>query len=265
MKDTINSHLVSKVILKQFATKGLDKKWRVVMYEKDGKYSSFCDIDYVACREVNRELIDVLEQEWSKDIEDKAYRAINSVTNNNWTDKHIGVIKELIALHFIRSQTFELVDSNKDYIFKTLEANRDKVVAMKPESIDIINKIYFEYRKSATLTVAISILKEFVDKTRRYLSDPSVGIELYQAPDDAEFIIGDVPVITVNRSGRVVPITEADHVVMPLSPKYLVALKTHSSKRAPVVLTKRQVENANAKQVDLAINCYFTTSSTSND
>ncbi len=257
MKDTINSHLISQVVLKHFANKNADGKWQTLVHTKGSADTELSRIDGVACRAIDRAVIDTLEQEWSNSIEKEADKAINSIVNNNWTDKHIGIIKDLMALHFIRSQAFELVGNNTDYIISTLETKKNEVIAVYPEYKDVINQKYEEAAKTAPLEVAIGILKTYIDKTKEYLADTAIGLEVGQAPDGAEFIIGDVPVVTMNRASKVVPITEANHVAMPITPKYLVALKKNPDKKKPVVLTKRQVENANNKQIGLALTHYF--------
>jgi hypothetical protein len=257
MKTTINSHLVSQVILKQFANKDSDGKWQTLAHDKSSGIAMLRKIDSVASREIERSVIEALEQQWSNDIEKEADKAINSIANNNWADKHIGIIKDLMALHFIRSQAFELVGNNIGYINKTLEAKKNEVVAIYPGYIDAINRVYEDSVKTAPLDIVLGILKTYIAQTKEFLSDAAIGLEVGKAPDGVEFIVGDVPVITLNRASEVVPVTEANYVGMPITPKYLVALKKNPDKKKPVMLTEKQVKNANNKQVELALTNYF--------
>lgn len=257
MKATINSHLVSQVLLKRFASRADDGRWQTIAHDKNSGSSELRGIDCVASREIERSLVEALEQEWSNDIEKEADKAINCILNNNWTDKHVGTIKDLMALHFIRSQAFELVSNNSHYIIKTLEAEKNKVIKIYPEYTDAINRVYHENLKTAPLEIAIGILRTYITKTKDYLADLAIGLEVGQAPSDVEFIIGDVPVITLNRTGNVVPVTEADYVGMPITPKYLVTLKNNPNKKKPMLLTKRQVENVNKRQIGLSLVNYF--------
>lgn len=257
MKTTINSHLVSQVLLKQFASKDDDGKWQTLVHDKNSGSPELKRIDRVASREIERSVIEALEQEWSRDIEKGADKAINSIVNNNWTDKHISTIKDLMALHFIRSQAFELVSSNADYITKTLEAKKNEVIAIYPEYTDTINRVYKENLKTAPLEIVVGILKTYITKTKDYLADPVIGLEVGQVSDGVEFVIGDVPVVTLNRAGNITPITEANYVGMPITPKYLVTLRKNPDKRKPVVLTKQQVEKVNNHQRALALTHYF--------
>ncbi len=266
MEEFIKSHLVSQVVLRQFAVKTVVKtddgkkkyKYETTVHNKETDATELCDVENVAYLKVAKKAIAELEQQWSHDIEKDTKSAINSIANNNWTDKHIGVVKDLMALHFIRSQAFALVGNNTKYIINILEARKNEVVAVYPEYTDIINQKYVEAIKTAPLEVAIDILKTYITKTKKYLADTSVGLEIGEAPDNAEFVIGDTPVITMTKAGDIsVPITEAEYVAMPITPKYLVALKKNPDKRKPVKLTKQQVENANNKQKRLARTSYF--------
>lgn len=265
MADFIKSHLVSQVVLRQFAvkktvTKSDGKKKQVyetIVHTKETDITELCDVENVAYLEVAKEVIAELEQQWSHDIEKDAKSAINSIVNNNWTDKHIGVIKDLMALHFIRSQAFALVGNNLDYIVSGIKARKDEIIAVYPEYTDAINQKYEEEIKKAPLDVAIGILKTYIAKTKEFLADKELGLEVGEAPDGVQFVIGDVPVITMDRSRRVVPITEANYVAMPITPKYIVALKKTPDKKKAVKLTKENVESANSKQVGISLNNYF--------
>lgn len=257
MKATINSHLVSQVLLKRFASKGEDGRWQIMVHDKNSSKSKLKGVDCVASREVERSIIEALEQEWSRDIENEADKAINSIVSNNWAEKHIGAIKDLMALHFIRSQAFELISNNAYSIIETLEAEKNQVIKIYPEYTDAINRVYQENLKTAPLEIVIGILKTYITKTKDYLADLTIGLEVGQAPSGAEFIIGDVPVITLNRYGDVVPVTEANYVGMPITPKYLVSLKKNPDKKKPILLTKEQVQNVNRRQVGISLVNYF--------
>ena len=134
MTEFIKFHLVSQVVLRQFAVKKVvntddgkkRNRYETTVHVKGSKTTELCNIGNVACLKIAKEAIKELEQQWSHDIEKDAKSAINSIVNNNWTDKHIGVIKDLIALHFIRSQTFAIVGGNLNVIISKLKAIKNR-------------------------------------------------------------------------------------------------------------------------------------------
>lgn len=254
----MRSHLISQVVLKQFA----DEQRQIVVHTKDSNDTEIKPIDSVAYMDINDALIRHLEDKWSNGVEDNAERAINALRNNNLVvvEKHIEAVKELIALHFIRSQVFQLVEINKQAIDGRLMQARDEVIAVYPEYKELIEQKYAESMKTVYVDVAIGIMEQFIPKIEEYISDSDIGFEIGEAPAGSEFILGDMPVITADRNHNFgIPITEANAIVMPLTPKYLVAIKKNPDTKKYKKLTATQVKNANEHQLGLMHERYYST------
>lgn len=246
----MRSHLISQVVLKQFA----DDQRRIVVHSKGTDDTELKPIDCVAYMDIDEVLIKKLEEQWSQEIEAKADTAINNLKagNINYFEKHIGVVKSLLALHFIRSQVFRLVEASKQVIDDRLTQAKDEVIAVYPEYNDLIERTYAKENGSAYVDIAIKIMEHYMPKVNEYISDPDIGFEIGEAPDGSEFIIGDIPVVTGNINHQfAIPITEANVIAMPLTPKYLVALKKNPDTKKYKQLSAKQVDTANSRQLGL--------------
>ncbi|MDB5165825.1 MAG: hypothetical protein JWM00_715 [Candidatus Saccharibacteria bacterium] len=257
MKSTINSHLVSQVLLRRFAVKNDEDKWVTIQHDKDQGSESIKEVEHVACKEVPRKLIQLLEAEWSDEIEKHANKAINSLAHHNWTEAHFATIKDLIALHLIRSQAFQMVEDNKDDLMNRIKVIRDEAMEENPELSDVFNYLYEKEARDATLDVSIGVLVEYIRKTRDFLTKPEIGLDIGFAPEGKEFIIGEVPVISIFKDGKIAPITDAKYVGMPITPKIIVTLKTKPTRDKPVTLTPTEVDRVNQLQMKHTYKVFF--------
>ena len=256
----MRSHLISQVILKQFAN---DQR-QIVVHTKDRDDTELQPIGCIAYMDIDEVLIKKLEEQWSQEIEAKADTAINNLKagNINYFEKHIGVVKNLFALHFIRSQVFRLVEANKQAIDNRLAQTKDEVTAIYPEYNDLIERTYAKEHETAYVDIAIKVMEEYIPKVNDYISDSNIGFEIGEAPNNSEFVIGDIPVITGDRNYRFgIPITEANVIAMPLTPNHLVALKKNPETKKYKRLTAEQVKTANSRQLGLMQNHYYSAAS----
>jgi Tfp pilus assembly protein PilE len=254
----MKSHLISQVVLKQFA----DDKRQIIVHTKGINDTELKPIDSVAYMDIDKTLIEKLEEQWSKEIEAKADKAINNLQagNINYFEKHIDVIKSLMALHFIRSQAFRLVEANKQAIDNRLIQAKDGVLAVYPEYRDIIERVYTKKHQTAYVDVAIKVMEQYIPKVYGYISDSDIGFEIGEAPDGSEFVIGDIPVVTADKNSNFgIPITEANSIAMPLTPKHLVALKKNPDTKKYKKLTAEQVHTTNSRQLGLMQEHYYST------
>lgn len=254
----MKSHLISQVVLKQFA----NKERQITVHTKGTDETELKPIDCVAYMDIDAALIRALEEQWSQEIEAKADTAINNLKagNINYFEKHIGVVKSLLALHFIRSQVFRLVEANKQAVDDRLTHAKDEVIAVYPEYKNLIERTYAKEHETAYVDVAIKIMEQYIPKVNEYISDPDIGFEIGEAPDSSEFIIGDIPVVTGDRNHHFgIPITEANVIAMPLTPKHLVALKKNPDTKKYKQLTAKQVDTANNRQLGLMQEQYYST------
>jgi hypothetical protein len=254
----MRSHLISQVVLKQFA----DDQRQIVVHTKDTDDTELKPVDRVAYMDIDEALIKKLEEQWSQEIEAKANTAINNLKagNINYFEKHIGVVKNLLALHFIRSQVFRLVEANKQAIDNRLTQSKDEVLAVYPEYKDLIERTYTKEHKTAYVDIAIKVMEQYIPKVYEYISDSDIGFEIGEAPDGSEFIIGDIPVVIADKNSNFgIPITEANFIAMPLTPKHLVALKKNPDTKKYKKLSSKQVDTANSRQLGLMQENYYST------
>jgi hypothetical protein len=254
----MKSHLISQVVLKQFA----DNQRQIIVHTKDTDDTEQKPVDRVAYMDIDEALIKKLEEQWSQEIEAKADTAINNLKagNINYFEKHIGVVKNLLALHFIRSQVFRLVEANKQAIDDRLTQAKDEVLAVYPEYKDLIERTYAKEHETAYVDIAIKVMEQYIPKVYEYISDSDIGFEIGEAPDGTEFIIGDIPVVTGDNNRHFgIPITEANVIAMPLTPKHLVSLKKNPDTKKYKKLTAKQVNTANNRQLGLMEEHYYST------
>jgi hypothetical protein len=252
----MKSHLISQVVLKQFAS---DQR-QIIVHTKDSRKTELKPIDCVAYVDVEEVLIGKLEEKWSNEVEDQAERSINTLSssNVNHTEKHLDAIKKLLALHFVRSKVFQLVEVNHQIIDNDLAKARNETIAIFPEYKEIITEKYGEIIETAYDDIAIKIMEEYIPKVEAYIGDPDIKFEIGEAPDGSEFILGDMPVITADRNGNFgIPITEATSIAMPLTPKYIVSLKKNPDTKKYRKLTAEEVATANRHQLGLMHQHYY--------
>lgn len=254
----MKSHLISQVVLKQFA----DDQRQIVVHTKGSDETELKRVDCVAYMDIDEALIKKLEEQWSQEIEAKADTAINNLKagNINYFEKHVDVMKNLLALHFIRSQVFRLVKVNEQAIDDRLAQAKDEVIAVYPEYKDLIERTYAKEYETAYTDIAIKVMEQYIPKVYTYISDIDIGFEIGEAPDGSELIIGDTPVVTDNKNFHFgIPITEANVIAMPLTPKHLVALKKNPDTKKYKTLTVEQVKTANSRQLGLMQEHYYST------
>lgn len=256
----MKSHLISQVILKQFAN---DQR-QIIVHTKDSSKTELKPINCVAYLDVDETLIQHLEEKWSHGVEDDAERAINALKNNNLVvvEKHIKSVKELIALHLIRSRAFHLVELNKHIIDGMFQQTKEAYSAAYPEYVESINKVTEAEYKKAPHDVAVKIMEKYIPMVEAYIADPNIGFEIGEAPDGSGFILGDIPVVTADKNGNFgIPITEANYIAMPLTPKYIVALKKNPDTKKYRKLSAKEVETANSRQLGLMLQHYYSSPS----
>jgi hypothetical protein len=256
----MKSHLISQVVLKQFA----NKQREVQVHQRGTDTAELKRIDRVAFVEIEEAIIQHLEEKWSHDIEDQAEKAINNLKNGNvmYFEKHIGTIKSLMALHYIRSQVFRLVEAHKHEMAVRFAEAKAQVLAVYPNHGDLIDREAAKYATKAPLDMVIRLMEEYIPKVEEFLAKPDLGFEIGEAPEGTMFIIGDVPVVTTDGNGNFgifagVPITNARSIAMPLTPKHLVALKKNPETQKYKKLEPKQVETANSRQLGLMTNEYY--------
>lgn len=191
--------------------------------------------------------------------------------------EHVATIKDAIALHYARS--FD-VKEHYDALWKTFLATKAAELRSNPELIDQLHRLKTGATATPTAAEREAIIEDFLAGVANLANSgvlfryrvvyyfnvasalvANAGLELLRAPTGSEFLIGDVPVITADRSGHRrgieagVPIGSASLVAMPLSPTLLVSLSKTDSDQ---VLSVELVERLNTWQIEAAKRSVFT-------
>jgi hypothetical protein len=239
MNETINSHLVSRVVLRNF-------------YDLPEK---------VEHRPLPTSLIETLEQEWGK-IENDAKKAINSLDNTNvlLVSKHVRTLKTLIAIHYVRSLlTFKLVNNGIKQS-KELQDIVEGFIGQYPQYSDAILDESNRQMDAMPDKVAVGVMGENIPRIISLIDDSHFGLEIGKVEPGSELVLGDVPVMTRGKGNDhgFVPITDASFVGMPITPKYLIALKKNPRTNQYIALTRREVNRVNSMQIRQSIeHCYM--------
>ena len=184
--------------------------------------------------------------------------------------KHVGVIKDAIALHFARSlDTLESVEQNWQ---QTLAAARAAYIADRPAMEQLFYQKHGYYASGSTvaeeiaddlLSAAMALnqsgayfrlrVVDLFEEARRIAAASRLEIIWSRRRQfQFQFLLGDVPAITVGAGGAAlgipggVPFGDATTVFLPLSPWRLAALHRADNFEAVGV---RAVRRANALQV----------------
>ncbi len=251
----MKSHLLSQVVLRQFARNGL-----VSAYVPGTAKSTLKRPEEVAFINVDERIIGRLEQEWGQGVENDAGRAMRVLHDGGllYQPKHLKTLKALIALHYVRSSVLvTLLNQAKATYGDLLESRLAGQFPAHSADIDHVLSTEWPDRVDGIL---IDILEENIRKVSEYLVNRD--LEIGQAPASRQLIIGDVPVINIAGDGRTgiqagVPINESTTIGMPLTPWHLVAITSDPKTGKYVALTPTQVDATNRKQRELAYCEYY--------
>jgi Protein of unknown function (DUF4238) len=268
-------HLISKVLLKRFADQGLicpfrleypQARHRLVGADGCAKVDNF-----VAWGSAS------VERLWKK-IEDRLPDALAAMDAGTLfgNAEHVSVIKSAIALHFARSKTSQIIHAR--VWAETLERGRSRWMTEHRQLL-----AYWFYREKGLYPAGAEALGVFVDQLMKlslsladcgalwrerieslYLQARAItdaaGLEILKAPGNGEFLIGDVPALTVraDRAGVGVlgdiALAEAQSVFLPLGPSHVAALGRANK---TIHLTSDQVVEVNTRQLRAAIDYVY--------
>ena len=268
-------HVLTKVILRRFAAdSGPDKgllypfrlqypqaRHRLIGPDGCGKVP-----DFIAFASGSAERL------W-KQTEDKLHDALAAVDNGTLLDSpaHMATIKDTIALHYVRSSAARLVhvrtwvrvlaDSRVRWLTSwrpLLEAEFYRAKGFYAAG-DQALALFLDQMMQPSIDMAVSgqlfrvRMENLFAQAREWMS--GMGLEIL-SPASGEFLIGDVPALTVrhdrSQAGVLggIALGDANTVIMPLGPHRLAALgRTNLAGN----LSPDQVESVNARQIASAI------------
>lgn len=266
-------HLISKVVLRRFAEPwGRDRALLICPFRLEYPDARHRPIGADGCAKVDNFVgwaSASVEKLW-KETEDRLPEALAAMDAGTLfaRTEHVTVIKSAIALHFARSKATWLV--HVSVWAQTVEQGRKRWLT---EHRDLL--AHWFYRQKGLYPAGEEALEMFVDElmelshtlansgalwrerieslylNARAIAD-SASLEILIPEADGEFLIGDVPALTVRADHAGVGVlgglalADAQSVFLPLGPGHVAAL---GRANAAISLTPDQVSEANARQL----------------
>ena len=254
----MRSHQISQVVLNEFT----DENKLVNVHGIHTRFHKKLSPYEIAYIDFDEKIIRKLEEAWCKDIETRASESLRVLKHGDLLHqpKHQKIIKALIALHFVRGMPLvgKMEEAKEELAAKIIA----DVTKAYPDHKELIEKQVAQEWPKKTKEAYPHILEENISKVIKFLDEH--GLEIGCVTGNLNLIIGDSPVITACKiaNGNLeynVPITEATMCIMPLTPKHLVALKTHPDPDATryIDLTEKDVAKINHLQKSQAISEFY--------
>jgi hypothetical protein len=214
----------------------------------------------------------LLEKRW-QEAEDKLHGALSAIEDGTLFDdlNYVEAIRDIVVLHFVRSIPMSLL--HEETWHRMREAHRRRWLQYPV----LLHKLHYQrfgfyaagpQRLEAIIDDLIDPLPSLVDQGALFrvsLDDrfcrfrqaiSGYGLELF-TPECGEFLIGDVPALTI-RHGRDgtgifggVGLANADEIVLPLGPHWMAVLGNHNRMRV-VEIPQETVRRYNIMQVQTA-------------
>jgi len=273
-------HLISKVLLKRFAApsgphQGLvcpfRLKYPLARHRLVGPDGCAKVDDFVAWASASAEML------W-KETEDRLPDALAAVDAGTLlaNEGHMSVIKSAIALHFARSKAAWVIHARawakaaEEGRRRWLTENRQLLAhwfylrkGLYPAGDEALGMFADELMElSLALAGSGALWRERIEslflRARAITSAP--GLEILTPRGSGEFLIGDVPALTVRAdcagAGVLggIALAEAQSVFLPLGPRHVAAL---GKADRIIQLTPGQVAEANARQLSAAIDYVY--------
>jgi hypothetical protein len=271
-----DQHVISKVILKRFAaTDGPDKG---LIYPFRLKYPQARHRPFLGpdgCGKVPNFVTYAsasVERLW-QETENKLHDALAAVDGGTLfkSDSHVATIKDAIALHFARSIAARIVHFRL-WVQLAVAARARWMTVWRP-------RLEYEfYRKKGFYAAGEEALELFLDESMQFSMELASSGALFRvrieelfrqarersdrsaleilSAGDSEFLLGDVPALTVRRDRNQVGVLggiamdDAHAVILPLGPHHVASL---GKSNLTAELSRDQVAHANGLQVAGAV------------
>ena len=273
-------HLISKVLLKRFAASSGPEQGLICPFRLEYPQARHRSLGPDGCAKADNFVAWAsasVERLW-KETEDKLPDALAAMDAGTLFGKaeHVSVIKAAIALHFTRSKAARVIHAR--VWAETVERGRKRWMTEHRQLLaywfywekgfypvgDQALGIFADELMELSLTLAGSgaLWRERIESL--YLQARAMtgaaGLEILTPRGSGEFLIGDVPALTVraDRAGVGVlggiALAEAQSVFLPLGPRHAAAL---GRAYRLIRLTSDQVAEANARQLTGAIDYVY--------
>lgn len=273
-------HLISKVLVKRFAEPTGPHRGLVCPFRLEYPQARHRPVGPGGCAKLDNFVpwaSASVERLW-KETEDKLPDALAAMDAGTLLGNatNVALIKSAIALHFARSKATQIVHAR--VWAETIERGRNRWLTEHRQLLahwfyrekglypagDQALEIFAGELLALSVSLADSgaLWRERIESLylqARAVTD-AAGLEILIPPDSEEFLIGDVPALTVraDRAGVGVlggiTLGDAQSVFLPLGPRHAVALGRAST---TIYLTAGQAADANAQQLRGAIDYVY--------
>jgi hypothetical protein len=273
-------HLISKVLLKRFAEPSGPHRGLICPFRLEYPQARHRLVGADGCAKVDNFVAwasGSVERLW-KETEDRLPDAMTAMDTGTLSGNagHTSVIKSAIALHFARSKATQAIHAR--VWAETVERGRRRWLTENRQLL-----AYWFYREKGLYPAGDEALGIFADELMglslslagsgalwrerieslyfqaRAMTD-AAGLEILTPSGNGEFLIGDVPALTVraDRAGVGVlggiALAEAQSVFLPLGPRHAAALGRIDG---IIQLTSDQVAETNIRQLSGAIDYVY--------
>ena len=263
----MNSHLVSKVLLRRWA----DERDRISVLDLATLERSTDRTEvFAAVEDLLPDEPTELEQRWNSEVEMQLPHPLKLVEDGSIFEhrnaQYVEVLKRAFALHWGRSfaiielreryepQYVDQIVGNMTAVFTASEIVRARTGLAVPEgaALEFVrDDIGREFGEQISKDLLPDLFESNRQKATEMIGDH--GLEIGVATDD--LLIGDCPVVTVNKAmdsagtRNGVGWMKADAIFMPIGPHHVIALSQQNRIRDlppsyVVMLNRRQVEAA---------------------
>lgn len=204
----MNSHFVSKVVLKNFA----DSNKKIKVFDKNTGKFYLESIEYIGNLELSDDLFSEEEKKWNRTIENRIGNLLSKFDGDFlkiWEDQSSHpVLKRLLALHFIRS--FFFITKIQDNLEEKVE---ELLVNVPPEFHEAVAKEFIHNVAESTP----KMMEDLYKKTKSELDKHE--IEIVEASKKENFVIGDAPILNDRKA-----VLDSEFFMMPVSPRYVIGM-----------------------------------------
>ncbi len=251
------AHLITKSILAQFG----DGRY-VIQVDKNNSIREKDRPKKFAYIEHDENLIQEAEDEWQL-IEGQLKSAYKKLRNGELlapgNEYYVDIFKKTLALHYVRSKTFYQIREkiSVNLINKSL---KELYLSLGGLNIDQYKYAVNKFRRTIDEGVAKTLIKTYKDIIN-FIDDSY--LEVGKAVGINEFIIGDIPVLTITRDHKLgvlqnnITLDKANAVGMPVSKKYIIALSKNNKKKDYFDIDDEGVISANSKQIQQCLEYYY--------
>jgi hypothetical protein len=263
-------HVISQVILRRFAGRIPSGRRQLAYFDRAAGQATLADAEDVGYVENFVPVDSQATEDLWQTVETRLRPAIKAALGGNAIGNpvHISTLRQAVALHYVRNPQTLIVhnqsyaDALRNGIDRAAKSpyaahafeQKYAIAAAGPEALRLgAEAIYGRLIKlhDEGGLFRLSVQRLFEKVCDRF---DSKGVQiLTPASRDAEFLLGDLPAITINRAsgeaGPGVPIDQADEIVMPLTPRLRVSVGLPDGARS---IPDDEVDWYNALQVRLA-------------